>query len=61
MAQRRRATPLHLQEQAAPATPPAGVMAVYPKTDGLPYAKNDDGTEMVLHDPDAELFHWMGL
>jgi hypothetical protein len=50
-----------LPEQTAPATPASGTLGIYAKTDGLPYAKNDAGTEMALHDPDAELMHWLGL
>ncbi len=41
-------TPLELREMAAPATPPAGALLVYAKSDGKVYAKNDAGTEYDL-------------
>lgn len=39
---------LTLAEQAAPSTPAAGYGALYPKTDGKPYWKNDTGVEYDL-------------
>lgn len=36
---------LVLSEQAAASTPSAGDVALYPKTDGILYAKDDAGTE----------------
>ncbi len=37
-----------LDEGAAPATPATGKVAIYVKTDGLPYTKDDAGTENGL-------------
>lgn len=37
-----------MQEITTPATPAAGYQKLYPKTDGLWYAKNDAGTELPL-------------
>jgi hypothetical protein len=39
---------LLLNEGSAPSTPATGKLAVYAKTDGKPYAKNDAGTEFSL-------------
>lgn len=36
---------LYLEEQAAPGTPASGKVVLYPKTDGLLYAKDDAGVE----------------
>lgn len=44
----RRTEPLVLPEQAALDTPAAGYYAIYPKTDGKLYGKNDAGTETEL-------------
>jgi len=41
-------TPLALTEMIAPATPQAGQLFVYAKSDGKIYAKNDAGTEYDL-------------
>jgi hypothetical protein len=41
-------TPLVMTEQTAPATPTTGRVAIYPKTDGKPYSKDDAGTEYDL-------------
>lgn len=40
--------PIQTQEQAAPATPSSGYYAIYAKTDGKLYGKNDAGTEVEL-------------
>lgn len=40
--------PIVLPEQAAPATPASGSAAIYAKTDGKVYLKNDAGTEYDL-------------
>lgn len=37
-----------INEMAAPATPSSGYYAIYPKTDGKLYGKNDAGTEVAL-------------
>lgn len=37
-----------LAEQAAPSTPASGYVAIYPKTDGVVYSKDDAGTETAL-------------
>ena len=37
-----------LEEQAAPDTPASGKVAIYPKTDGLLYQKDDAGRETLL-------------
>ena len=37
-----------LEEQAAPDTPPTNKVAIYAKTDGLMYSKDDAGTETVM-------------
>jgi len=37
-----------LYEGAAPATPPAGTVVIYPKVDGRLYFKNDSGQEFAL-------------
>ena len=39
---------LTLEEQAAPSTPGANKVVVYPKTDGLLYSKDDAGLELPL-------------
>lgn len=39
---------LILDEGAAPSTPASGKVAIYVKTDGLPYSKDDAGTESPL-------------
>lgn len=45
---RRLASGLWIPEQSAPATPDAGFLAVYAKSDGKLYTKNDAGTEVDL-------------
>lgn len=40
--------PLLINEQAAPGTPASGYYAIYAKTDGILYGKNDSGTESPL-------------
>ncbi len=42
------ATPVEFKEMAAPATPAAGALTVYAKTDGKVYAKNAAGIETDL-------------
>jgi hypothetical protein len=42
---------LTLTEEAAPSTPATGYVAVYAKTDGLVYSKDDAGTESLLSRP----------
>lgn len=37
-----------LAEQAAPSTPASGYVAIYPKSDGQVYSKDDAGTETAL-------------
>jgi hypothetical protein len=39
---------LYLEEQAAPSTPSASKVVMYPKTDGRLYSKDDAGTESAL-------------
>ena len=39
---------LLLVEQAAPATPSANQVVLYPKADGLMYSKDDTGTESAI-------------
>jgi len=39
---------VRMTEMAAPATPPANKVAIYPKADGLYYSKADDGIERLL-------------
>ena len=39
---------LVMEEQAAPATPAAGTVVMYPKTDGIMYYKDDVGTETAM-------------
>lgn len=39
---------LTLGERAAPSTPATGYVALYPKTDGLLYSKDDAGTETLV-------------
>lgn len=45
---RRVATPLVFTEQASPATPPAGHVAVYPLASGSMNQKDDTGAETDL-------------
>jgi len=45
---RRRATPVYLQEQDAPATPPAGSLVLYAKDGGTLFVKDDAGVEKEL-------------
>lgn len=45
---RRRATPIYLQEQDAPATPPAGSLALYAKDGGTLFVKDDAGAEREI-------------
>lgn len=42
---------LKLGEQAAASTPESGSVVIYPKTDGLLYAKDDVGTESMVTTP----------
>jgi hypothetical protein len=40
---------LTLEEQAAPSTPSANKVVVYPKSDGLLYSKDDTGVELPVN------------
>lgn len=44
----RTARPIVVTEQAAPATPAAGTVAIYAKSDGIVYQKDDAGVETSL-------------
>jgi hypothetical protein len=39
---------IRIRGESAPGTPPAGFIYIYPKTDGLVYAKDDSGNEYLL-------------
>lgn len=47
---------LKLYEGPAPATPPSGVVTIYPKIDGRLYWKTDDGTEVPFYNPNLSDF-----
>lgn len=54
-------TPLTLQEQTDPSTPPSGFLHVYPGTDGKLYYKNDAGEEVLLGAPEVISFSKTGV
>lgn len=51
---------LQFGEDDAPATPAAGVVRIYSKTDGLMYIKDDEGTETCLSGSDSDVLTTKG-